>query len=247
MLRAVLARWAERAGTDVVFLTDRRYRLDGDAAFEGGFADAAQALFRSLSHLPHAPVAARSEGGTTLVVRHRMPASPAGGEQAMKVTTNGARRAATRLRLLAVSLTVGAAIAAAGGAGAGSGPDLQPQGLRAEPRLSGPRVWCRRLSAPTVRRSSRWARAAGSTAISSRRPGARATACTSRKTAMRSPACSTGRTERRLPARSSPRPGPRRPRRNGAVARRRRHSCRRHSCRRPSGPRHSGQRRRRRR
>ena len=79
MLRAVLARWAERAGTDVVFLTDRRYRLDGDAEFEGGFADAAQALFLSLSHLPHAPVAARSEGGTTLVVRHRMPASPASG------------------------------------------------------------------------------------------------------------------------------------------------------------------------
>ena len=72
MLRAVLARWAEREGTDVVFLTDRRYRLDGDAAFEGGFADAAQALLLSLSHLPHAPVAARSEGGTTLVVRHRM-------------------------------------------------------------------------------------------------------------------------------------------------------------------------------
>ena len=75
MLRAVLARWAERAGTDVVFLTDRRYRLDGEAAFEGGFADAAQALFLSLSHLPHAPVAARSEGGTTLVVRHRMTGS----------------------------------------------------------------------------------------------------------------------------------------------------------------------------
>ena len=81
MLRVVLARWAERAGTDVVFLTDRRYRLDGNAAFEGGFADAVQALFRSLSHLPHAPVAARSEGGTTLVVRHRMPASPAGGDK----------------------------------------------------------------------------------------------------------------------------------------------------------------------
>ena len=79
MLRAVLARWAERAGADVVFLTDRRYRLDGDAAFEGGLSDAAQALFRSLSHLPHAPVAARSEGGTTLVVKHRMPASLASG------------------------------------------------------------------------------------------------------------------------------------------------------------------------
>ena len=67
----VLARWAERAGSEVLFLTDRRYRLDGDAAFEGGFTDAVQALFRSLSHLPHPPVAARSEGGTTLVVRHR--------------------------------------------------------------------------------------------------------------------------------------------------------------------------------
>ncbi|MDE0410409.1 MAG: TcpQ domain-containing protein, partial [Alphaproteobacteria bacterium] len=81
MLRAVLARWGARAGAEVLFLTDRRYRLDGDAAFEGGFADAAQALFRSLSHLPHAPVAARSEGGTTLVVRHRMPASSAKGDK----------------------------------------------------------------------------------------------------------------------------------------------------------------------
>ena len=81
MLRGVLARWGARAGTEVLFLTDRRYRLDVDAAFEGGFADAVQALFRSLSHLPHAPVAARSEGGATLVVRHRMPASPARGEK----------------------------------------------------------------------------------------------------------------------------------------------------------------------
>ena len=71
MLRAVLARWAGRAGAEVLFLTDRRYRLDANAAFEGGFTDAVQALFRSLSHLPHPPVAARSEGGTTLVVRHR--------------------------------------------------------------------------------------------------------------------------------------------------------------------------------
>ena len=80
MLRAVLARWGARAGTDVVFLTDRRYRLDGGAAFVGGFADAVQGLFRSLSHLPRAPVAARSEGGPALVVRHRLPASPARGE-----------------------------------------------------------------------------------------------------------------------------------------------------------------------
>ena len=80
MLRAVLARWGARAGTEVLFLTDRRYRLDGDRAFEGGFTDAVQALFRRLSHLPHAPADARSEGGTTLVVRHRLPASPRAGE-----------------------------------------------------------------------------------------------------------------------------------------------------------------------
>ena len=81
MLRAVLARWAERAGTDVLFLTDRRYRLEGHAALEGGFMDAVQALFGGLSHLPHAPVAARSEGGSTLVVTHRLPASAEGGDK----------------------------------------------------------------------------------------------------------------------------------------------------------------------
>ena len=80
-LREVLARWGARAGMDVLFLTDRRYRLDGAAAFEGGFGHAVQALFRGLSHLPHAPVAARSEGGTTLVVRHRSPRPPEKGEE----------------------------------------------------------------------------------------------------------------------------------------------------------------------
>ena len=73
MLREALARWGARAGTDVVFLTDRRYRLEGAAAFEGGFGDAVQALFRGLSHLPHAPVA-RAEGAT-MVVTHRLPGS----------------------------------------------------------------------------------------------------------------------------------------------------------------------------
>ena len=80
-LRAALSRWGARAGADVVFLTDRRYRLDGAAAFEGGFGHAVQALFQRLSHLPHAPVAARSEGGTTLVVTHRPPRPPDGGDE----------------------------------------------------------------------------------------------------------------------------------------------------------------------
>ncbi len=46
MLRAALARWGGRAGVDVLFLTDRRYRLEAAAAFVGGFMDAVQALFR---------------------------------------------------------------------------------------------------------------------------------------------------------------------------------------------------------
>ena len=71
MLRIALARWGARAGVDVLFLTDRRYRLEAAASFEGGFMDAVQALFDGLSHLPHPPVAARGEG-TALVVRHRL-------------------------------------------------------------------------------------------------------------------------------------------------------------------------------
>ena len=74
-LREALARWGARAGTDVVFLTDRRYRLEGEAAFEGGFADAAQALFEALSHLPHPPEGALSADSTTLAVTHRLPGS----------------------------------------------------------------------------------------------------------------------------------------------------------------------------
>ncbi len=74
-LREALARWGARAGADVVFLTDRRYRLEGEAAFEGGFADAAWALFEALSHLPHAPDGAFSADRRSLAVTHRLPGS----------------------------------------------------------------------------------------------------------------------------------------------------------------------------
>ena len=71
MLRTALARWGARAEVEVTFLTDRRYRLDGAAAFEGSFADAADALFRALGHLPHPPAGALSKEGATLAVSHR--------------------------------------------------------------------------------------------------------------------------------------------------------------------------------
>lgn len=70
-LRAALSRWGERAGADVTFLTDRRYRLDAAAAFEGAFPDAVEALLRRLSHLPHPPEGAFAPDGGSLAVTHR--------------------------------------------------------------------------------------------------------------------------------------------------------------------------------
>ena len=78
-LRKALARWGARAGADVVFLTDRRYRLEGAASFGGGFAQATQALFEALAHLPHPPEGAVSSDGGSLSVTHRAPAANHGG------------------------------------------------------------------------------------------------------------------------------------------------------------------------
>ena len=72
-LRATLDRWGARAGVDVLFLTDRRYRLGGSRTFEGGFAAAARALFAALAHLPRPPVGELSNDGRTLAVLHRTP------------------------------------------------------------------------------------------------------------------------------------------------------------------------------
>lgn len=74
-LRGVLARWGVRAGADVVFLTDRRYRLEGAASFGGEFAQATQALFEALGHLPHPPEGAVSADGRSLAVTHRVSAA----------------------------------------------------------------------------------------------------------------------------------------------------------------------------
>lgn len=71
-LRAALDRWGARAGIDVLFLTDRRYRLNENRTFEGGFAEAAQALFAALAHLPRPPVGELSGDGRTLTVLHRV-------------------------------------------------------------------------------------------------------------------------------------------------------------------------------
>ena len=70
MLREALDRWGDRAGVEVLFLTDRRYRLHEGRAFEGSFDEAARTLFSALSHLPHAPVGELRPDGRTLAVMH---------------------------------------------------------------------------------------------------------------------------------------------------------------------------------
>ena len=79
-LRTVLERWGRRAGIEVLFLTDRRYRLHEGRAFNGSFWEAAHALSGALSHLPHPPVMELRVDGGTLAVLHRT--RPAGDPRA---------------------------------------------------------------------------------------------------------------------------------------------------------------------
>ena len=71
MLRDVLSRWGGDAGIEVLFLTDRRYRLHEGRTFAGSFEEAAQALFSALSHLMHPPVGEARPDGGALVVMHQ--------------------------------------------------------------------------------------------------------------------------------------------------------------------------------
>ncbi len=73
LLGDILERWGEKADVDIVWLTDRRWRIDQAATFRGDFADAARALLFGLSHLSHAPVAQFAASGRTLAIVHRPP------------------------------------------------------------------------------------------------------------------------------------------------------------------------------
>ena len=70
-LREVLARWGGRADIEVLFLTDRRYRLHEGRTFRGSFGEATQALFAALSHLPHPPVGELGNEERTIAVLHQ--------------------------------------------------------------------------------------------------------------------------------------------------------------------------------
>ena len=70
MLRESLGRWGVAAGVEVLFLTDRRYRLHEGRTFEGSFDEAVEDLLAALSHLPHSPAGEMRPGGRTLAVMH---------------------------------------------------------------------------------------------------------------------------------------------------------------------------------
>ena len=69
-LHEVLGRWGARRSLDVIFLTDRRYRLHEGRTFRGSFEGASEALFEALSHLPHPPVGELRTDGRSFAVLH---------------------------------------------------------------------------------------------------------------------------------------------------------------------------------
>lgn len=72
-LRQALERWGAMVGVELVWLTDRSYRLHETRRFRGTFAEAVGALSRTLSGLDRAPVAELGPDGRTLAVRHLAP------------------------------------------------------------------------------------------------------------------------------------------------------------------------------
>lgn len=70
-LREVLGRWSAMVGVELAWLTDRSYRLHERRSFRGTYAEAVDALARSLSGLARAPSVQLGADGKTLSVRHR--------------------------------------------------------------------------------------------------------------------------------------------------------------------------------
>ena len=72
-LGQVLHEWGERAGVEILMLTDREYEIGSSHVFRGDFVDAVRALLFGLGDLPYAPVGQVLNGGGVLAVYHRVP------------------------------------------------------------------------------------------------------------------------------------------------------------------------------
>ena len=73
LLRDTLGRWSDRAGVEVVWLTDRRWRLEAGRSYRGAYGSVVQALLWGLSGQPQAPVGELSGTGRgrVLTMLHR--------------------------------------------------------------------------------------------------------------------------------------------------------------------------------
>ena len=70
-LRAALSRWGARAGVEIVWRTDRHYRVRRGQAFRGRtFEEAAALLFTALGGVPDAPAGRLSGDGASMAVTH---------------------------------------------------------------------------------------------------------------------------------------------------------------------------------
>ena len=70
-LEAALGRWGARAGVDVLWLTDRSYRLHEARTFRGTWWEAVGKLMSALSGVSSAPAAELRDGMAVLAVMHR--------------------------------------------------------------------------------------------------------------------------------------------------------------------------------
>ena len=68
LLRDTLERWSARVGVEVVWLTDRRWRLEAGRSYRGAFDAVVQALLWGLSGQPQAPVGELSGAGRGRVI-----------------------------------------------------------------------------------------------------------------------------------------------------------------------------------
>ena len=70
-LRSAMSRWGARAGVEVVWRTDRHYRLHEGRVFRGKtFEEAAALLFAALGDVRDAPAGRLSSDGSSMAVRH---------------------------------------------------------------------------------------------------------------------------------------------------------------------------------
>ena len=70
-LRSVMSRWGARAGVEVVWRTDRHYRVHDGRVLRGfTFEEASALLFAALGDVPDAPAGRLSEDGVSMAMKH---------------------------------------------------------------------------------------------------------------------------------------------------------------------------------